>query len=145
MFATGHSPGGDHLTEEKGRGKEEERRTGRSFCNGDVFFIHSLSPPQKKKRRSSERGPFSVVAVVCSWSLGTDSRPTSLRMLNLMNSSLSWRQETFLPRDAVDSRLDPTYGLWKLAGNAPPLSYWTRVMHDDITMHLYVCIHNYYT
>ena len=57
MFATGHLPGGDHLTEEKGRGKEEERRTGRSFRNGDIyFFIHPPPPPPpKKKEKQRER------------------------------------------------------------------------------------------
>ena len=36
-------------------------------------------------RRNSERGHFRDVAVVCSSSQETDSLPTSLRMLNLMN------------------------------------------------------------
>ena len=64
--------------------KRKEELVGHTIMAINLFYPFSLS----LSRRSSGRGPFSVVAVVCSWSLGTDSPPTSLRTLNLMNSFL---------------------------------------------------------
>lgn len=66
--------------------KRREELVRHTMTTKMTIFIYALS--LSLFRRNSERRHFSVVAVVFSLSLETDSLPISLRTLNLMNSFL---------------------------------------------------------